>query len=199
MRELFSEEKLKNIERIAEELIIALGDNPQREGMVKTPHRFAKACSEWFEGMQYTNEEIAEMYNTTFNEECDDLIIEKGIKIFSHCEHHIALMYDMTVNVGYLPKNNKVIGLSKIDRICEMVAKRFQIQERLCRDIADVLSIILGTEDIIVYVSGKHSCKTSRGVKQDNDNGKFTSSHVRGAFKDNPTLRAEFYRICSMN
>lgn len=197
MKELFTKSKLKKIEKLAKQLIVLLGDDPERPGMVDTPKRFAKACAEWFEGMQYTNTEIAEMFNKVFDEPSDDLQIKKDIKVFSHCEHHIALMYDMDVIVGYIPYNNKVIGLSKISRICEMAARRFQLQERLCTDIAEIIHLVTGSDDVIVIISGKHSCETSRGVKKASD-GRFTSSHITGRFKTNPMLRQEFYMLAQM-
>lgn len=120
-------------------ILKALGDNPEREGLIDTPKRVAKMYEEVFEGMNYTNEEIADMFNKTFaldrreeefeNVECksqngnSDMVVVKDIDIFSYCEHHLALMYDMKVTVAYIPKG-RVIGLSKIARIADMVSKK---------------------------------------------------------------------------
>ena len=204
MKQLFTKAKLKKIETLCRKLIILLGDDPDRPGMIKTPERYAKACAEWFEGMQYTNEEIAEKFNTCFDGYGDDLQLIKGIpvrnscfedrycnNIFSTCEHHMALMYDMSVSVAYIPHDGKVIGLSKVYRIAELAAKRFQIQEKLCEDICDIISMVTQSDDVMVVVKGKHACVTSRGVKKDGPDSVFISSRVTGLFKTNSDLRNE--------
>ena len=114
----------KLIEKSIKNILIALGDDPEREGLKGTPDRVARMYEEVFEGMCYTNDEIAQMFDKCFEDTTTgDLVIVGDIPIFSYCEHHIALMYDMTVDVGYIPKG-KVIGLSKIARIADMVGKR---------------------------------------------------------------------------
>ena len=191
MKQLFTKAKLKKIETLCRKLIILLGDDPDRPGMIKTPERYAKACAEWFEGMQYTNEEIAEKFNTCFEGYGDDLQLVKGIPVFSHCEHHMALMYDMRVSVAYIPHNGKVIGLSKVYRIAELAARRFQIQEKLCEDICDIISMVTQSDNVMVVVKGKHACVTSRGVKKDGSDSVFISSRVTGLFRTNSDLRNE--------
>ena len=174
------------------EIIIALNDNPDRPGLVETPDRVARMFEEVYEGMCYTNEEIAEMFNKTFEEVItDDMVIISDIPVFSHCEHHMALMYDMKVNVAYIP-NGKVIGLSKVGRIADMVAKRLQLQERIGQDIANILEMVLDTKDIAVIIEGKHACMTSRGVKKDSVT---KTSTLRGRFMENPMLRAEMINL----
>lgn len=127
---------------------------------------------EVFEGMNYSNHEIAEMFHKTFEDKMDftnsdqDMVLVKDIEIFSYCEHHLALMYDMKVTVAYIPKG-KVIGLSKIARIADMVGKRLQLQERIGSDIAQILQEILGSEDVAVVIEGTHSCMTARGIKRE--------------------------------
>lgn len=195
MKDIFTKKNKNKIKKLARELIICLGDDPDRPGMKDTPDRFARACEEWFEGMQYTNEEIASKFNKCFTGYSNDLQVISGIKVFSHCEHHIALMYDMTVTVGYIPNGGKVIGLSKIHRICEMAARRFQIQENLCKDISDIISLVTDSEDVIVVIKGKHACVTSRGAKQDGDDSFFYSSRITGRFESNSDLRNEFYNF----
>lgn len=182
------------IENAVREILAALGDDPNREGLIETPKRVAKMYAEVFEGMKYTNEEIAKMFNKTFAVENDDLVIVRDIDTFSYCEHHMALIYDMKVSVAYLPKG-KVIGLSKIARIADMVCKRLQIQERIGADIADILEIILGTKDIAVHVVGVHSCMTARGIKKTNANT--VTNTLRGEFRTNGELRAEVLRALS--
>ena len=133
----------ERIKAAVRELIIALNDDPDRPGLVETPDRVARMFEEVYEGMRYTNEEIAQMFDKTFEEiVTDDMVIISDIPVFSHCEHHLALMYDMKVHVAYLPKG-RVIGLSKVGRIADMVAKRLQLQERIGQDIADILEIVL--------------------------------------------------------
>ena len=174
-------------------LIEAVGDDPEREGLVETPKRVAKMYEEVFEGMCYTNEEIAKKFDKCFEDTTtSDLVIVGPIDVFSYCEHHIALMYDMQVYVGYIP-NGKVIGLSKVARIADMCAKRLQLQERIGTDIYEVLKQILGTENIIVVIEGCHSCMTARGIKK--VNSKTKTSCCMGLFRDNSDLRAEFYNL----
>ena len=173
-------------------LLIALGDDPDREGLKDTPDRVARMYEEVFEGMNYTNHEIAQMFDKTFEEdltfssENSDFVIVKDIDIFSYCEHHMALMYDMKVTVAYVP-NGKVIGLSKIARIADMVSKRLQLQERIGTDIADIMQEILESEDVAVVIEGTHSCMTARGIKKNAATTKtFT---LRGQFQEDQSLQ----------
>ena len=174
-------------------LLEALGDDPEREGLKETPKRVAKMYEEVFEGMCYTNEEIAQKFNKCFEDTTTgDLVVVNNIPVFSYCEHHMALMYDMKVSVGYIP-NGKVIGLSKIARIADMCAKRLQLQERIGTDIYEVLKQVLNTENIIVVIEGSHSCMTARGIKK--VNSKTKTACCKGIFMNNPTLRQEFYSL----
>lgn len=183
----------QKVEQAVRMLIEALGDDPEREGLVETPKRVAKMYKEVFEGMCYTNEEIAQKFDKCFEDtSTGDLVVIGPIDVFSYCEHHLALMYDMQVYVGYIPAG-KVIGLSKVARIADMCAKRLQLQERIGADIHDVLRRVLGTEDIIVVIEGTHSCMTARGIKKVNSRTKTASCN--GAFRANATLRQEFYNI----
>lgn len=149
---------------------------------------------EIFQGMMYSNDDIVQLYNKSFeisnNLENRDMVIVKDIEIFSCYEHHLALMYDMSVAVAYIPKN-RVIGLSKIARICDMVGKRLQLQEKIGKDIAYILSKILNSEDIAILIKGKHSCMTARGI---NKTGSFTESSLfMGEFKDNYILQNRLF------
>lgn len=187
---IIDELKIKDLTR---QFLEALGDDPDREGLKKTPDRVARMCSEIFEGMLYSNQEIAEMYDTCFEDvKTGDLVVESNIPIHSFCEHHIMLMYDMSVAIGYIP-NGKVIGLSKLARISDMVSKRLQLQERIGSDIADILSMILGTNDIIVVIEGKHGCMTARGIKSREAVTK--TATLRGRFESDSDLRSEFYSL----
>ena len=186
----------KLIEKSIRNIIIALGDDPDREGLVGTPDRVARMYEEVFEGMCYTNDEIAQMFDKCFEDTTTgNLVIVGDIPIFSYCEHHVALMYDMTVDVGYIP-NGKVIGLSKIARIADMVGKRLQLQERIGSDILEILIKVLGTEDVAVRISGRHSCMTARGIKKPSIT---TTCALSGAFKENSDLRQEFYSNIAHN
>ncbi len=181
----------KAIEEHVRGILIALGDNPDREGLVETPKRVAKMYQEVFAGMNYTNHELAQMLDKTFTEDTastcsDQVVVMKDIDFFSYCEHHMALMYDMKATVAYIPKG-RVIGLSKIARICDMAGRRLQLQERLGRDIADILGEITGSTDIAVLLEGRHSCVSARGIKK--TNAKTRTVELRGRFKEEPALQ----------
>ena len=181
------------IEDAVRDILCALGDDPDREGIVDTPRRVANMYDEVFEGMRYSNDEIAAMFGKCFEEpEAKDLVLMKNIEAFSYCEHHLALMYNMKISVAYIP-DGKVIGLSKIARIVDMVTKRLQLQERIATDIAEIMEKILGTHDVMVVIEGEHSCMTARGIKKP---GTVTNSAVvRGLFKESAPLRAEVYSL----
>lgn len=173
-------------------IIVALGDNPDREGLKDTPRRVAHMYEEVFEGMNYSNHEISKMFDKTFEDHLDfvqgnqDLVIVRDIDAFSYCEHHLALMYDMKISVSYVP-NGKVIGLSKIVRIVDMVSKRLQLQERIGSDIAEIMQEITGSEDIAVLIEGYHSCMSTRGIKK--VSAKTQTSTLRGRFQTDATLQ----------
>lgn len=161
----------KAIEEHIRGILIALGDDPDREGLKDTPKRAAKMYEEVFKGMCYTNDEIAELFNTTFEEDLDiiesknDIVLMKDIEIFSHCEHHLALMYNMKVAVAYVP-SSKIIGLSKIARIADMVSRRLQLQERIGTDICEIIQKVTESNDVAVIIEGEHGCMTTRGIKK---------------------------------
>lgn len=173
-------------------ILVALGDDPDREGLKETPDRVARMYAEVFEGMNYTNDEIAEMFDKTFEDELEfseqsqDLVIVRDIDVFSYCEHHMALMYDMKVTVAYIP-SGKVIGLSKIARIADMAAKRLQLQERIGSDIADIIEKVTGSDDVAVLISARHSCMTARGIRK--SDAKTYTETLRGRFRDEPLLQ----------
>lgn len=173
-------------------ILVALGDDPEREGLKDTPERVARMYAEVLEGMNYTNDEIADMFSKTFEVTKgseNDMVIVRDIEIFSYCEHHLALMYDMKVTVAYIPKG-KVIGLSKIARIADMVAKRLQLQERIGTDIAEVISMATGSPDVAVYIEGNHSCMTARGIKK--PAAKTVTTTYRGRFETEEPLQGRF-------
>lgn len=159
----------QRLQEAIKEIIVAVGEDPTREGLIDTPKRATHLLLEMLEGMRYTNDEIASMFDKSFDEDflCDSqqLVIVKNIDIFSFCEHHLALMYDMTVDIAYRP-NGKVIGLSKLARIADLVSKKLQLQERLTNDILYIIKKITQAEDIFVRVQGCHSCVSARGIKK---------------------------------
>jgi len=177
------------IEEAIKVLIEAIGDDPNRTGLLETPARAAKMYVEMFEGMTLTNDEIAEMFNKCFEDtDANDWVLVKDINIFSFCEHHFALMYNMKAHIAYKPKD-RVIGLSKIARIADMVAKRLQLQERIGCDIASILQKVLGTEDVMVVIEGDHSCMTARGARAHGAQTRTCSTN--GVFAVDAVLRQE--------
>ena len=186
----------KAIEEHIRGILEALGDDPDREGLKDTPKRVAQMYTEVFAGMNYSNEEIARMFGKTFEDGLDTpmeeepgrVVVMKDIDMFSYCEHHMALMYDMKATVAYIPKG-KVIGLSKIVRVCDMVGRRLQLQEKIGRDIADIITMITDSEDVAVTIEACHSCVTSRGIKKTNT--KTFTAEMRGKFRTDPGL--QFY------
>jgi GTP cyclohydrolase I len=161
-----------------------------RPGMEETPKRVVSMLEEVWAGEWMTNSEIAAKYGKVFA--CSDtgMVVVKDIDAFSYCEHHLALMYNMKIAVGYIP-HGKVIGLSKIPRIADMVCRRLQLQERIGAEIADILSEIVG-EDVCVRIEASHSCLTARGIKK--PNAKTLTFERRGVFK-NPQEFREFVEL----
>ena len=175
----------KRIESLVYQLLEALGENPNREGLIETPKRVAQMMEEMYEGIQYTNADIADMFGKTFDVDTNQMVIVKDITCFSHCEHHMALMYDMNISIGYIPRG-RVIGLSKMPRIAEMCCKRLQLQEKIGEDIAEVISIATGTDDVIVHITSSHSCVSARGVKS--ANSKTTTLATKGIFEQDDMI-----------
>ncbi|MDD3902654.1 MAG: GTP cyclohydrolase I FolE [Sphaerochaeta sp.] len=181
----------EKIEEHIKGLLIALGEDPEREGLVETPTRVAKMYEEIFEGIQHTNDEIATMFTKTFEDDSDmftssnDMVILRDIEFFSYCEHHLALMYNMKATVAYIP-HGKVLGLSKIVRIVDMVGKRLQLQERIGSDIAEIMQKATDSEDVAVIIEAQHACITTRGIK--NTRSVTTTTTVRGIFETDNNL-----------
>ena len=177
-------------------ILEAIGEDPDREGLRETPDRVARMYSEIFEGISYTNDEIANMFNKTFDAPTNnDMVLVRDIEIFSYCEHHMALMYDMKVNVAYIPRE-RVIGLSKIARIADMVGKRLQLQEKIGFDIAEIMEKATLSPDVAVIISGKHSCMTARGIK--NTPSVTLTTTFRGAFEKNKDLQDRVLRLIDL-
>lgn len=166
----------------AGELILqAFGKDLQDPSLKETPKRFAKMMLEQLEGEFYSDSDLVSKFGKCFQTTGHGIVTCTNIPVFSHCEHHLALMYNMNVSIGYYPRT-KVIGLSKMARIADMVAKRFQIQERMGFSIHRIMSAILSTDNVIVMIEGEHSCMTARGIKKP---GAVTRTlHTSGVFEN---------------
>lgn len=186
----------KIVEEAVEKLLLGFGEDINREGLKDTPKRVAKYWKELLEGSSYTNQEIAEKYGKKFVVQGNPLVVKKVENVFSHCEHHLALMYNMTVTVAYIPLRAitggyKVIGLSKIPRIVDLCAKRLQLQEKLSEDVAECISLATGSPDVYVNVVADHACVSARGAKS---NGVTDVTTLKGKFQTDERLRAEVVR-----
>lgn len=190
---MFNEEKCKEAVKL---LLESFGEDINREGLKETPRRVARYWKELLEGNNYTNEEIAKKFSKEFEVSSNPLVVKEIKNVFSHCEHHLALMYNMKVVVAYLPvkideNKYKVIGLSKIPRIVEMCSKRLQLQEKLAEDISECISLATGSKDIYVNIIGDHACVSARGAKSEG----FTDvTSLKGEFQSNVELRNEVER-----
>ncbi len=175
-------------------LIRYIGDNPERPGLQETPARVVRAIDELFSGAKISNDEIAVSHGKCFTDGAsEDMVLVRNIPCFSFCEHHMMLMYDMSISIAYLPKG-KILGLSKFARIAHDVCARLQVQERIGTDIADIITKVTGSEDVAVIIRAKHSCMTARGIKADGDGYTITNT-LRGKFRSNAPLRAEVLSV----
>lgn len=165
------------------ELLIALGEDPDREGLIETPARVARAFKENFEGLWKSPEEVL---TTTFDIGHEELVIIRDIEVFSHCEHHLTPFHGVA-HVGYIPRG-KITGLSKVARLVDLFARRPQVQERLTTQIADAMVKILDPMGVIVIIDCEHLCMSMRGVRK--SQARTTTSAVRGVLRD-PATRAE--------
>ena len=170
-------------EKAVRELLLALGEDPDREGLKETPARVARAMKENFEGLWQSPEEVL---TTTFDIGHEELVIVRDIDVFSHCEHHLTPFHGVA-HVGYIP-SGKITGLSKVARLVDLFARRPQVQERLTTQIADALVEILKPMGVIVIIDCEHLCMSMRGVRK--SRARTTTSAVRGVLRDAAT-RAE--------
>ncbi len=175
-----------SIRRAVEQMLIAFGEDPQREGLLQTPDRVARMYAELLEG--YRTDPIALVNEALFDEAYDEMVIVRDIEFYSLCEHHM-LPFIGRVHVAYLPKG-KVLGLSKIPRIVDMFSRRLQVQERMTRQIAEFINGLLHPLGVAVVVEGLHLCATMRGVKK--QDARMTTSAMLGAFRTHLATRQEF-------
>ena len=193
----FTQEQRSEMQDLVRRFLEIVDPNPDRPGLIETPKRVVKYWTELLEGQLYSNDEIADMFDKTFMDvQTHDLVIEKNIEIFSHCEHHLALMYDMNVTIAYIPKD-RVIALSKMARIAEMVGKRLQLQEKIGVDINYIMRRVLKTDDVAVLITGKHGCMTARGIKS--RNAVTRTAALNGRFLTDASLRNEVYQLCKID
>tara|TARA_B100000427_G_scaffold132243_1_gene110028 strand:- start:519 stop:1082 length:564 start_codon:yes stop_codon:yes gene_type:complete len=177
------------IEVITKQLLEEIGEDPNREGLLKTPSRVSKAWSFFSKGYKQDLNRI--INDAIFEEDAKDMVIVRDIEFFSLCEHHLIPFFGKA-HVGYIP-NGKVIGLSKIPRIIDMFSRRLQVQERLTHQIADAINSVLDPKGVSVVMEGRHMCMQMRGVEKQNS---FTStSAMSGQFKKSAETRSEFLSI----
>jgi GTP cyclohydrolase I len=176
------QDKIKQAVRM---MLEAIGENPDREGLLETPARVARMYEEIFEGL---HQDPREYFSTIFSEDHEEIVLVKDIPFYSVCEHHLVPFYGRA-HVGYIPKSGRVVGLSKLARAVEAVAKRPQLQERITSSIADAIVEKLDPQGVIVVVEAEHMCMTMRGVKKP---GAMTiTTAVRGVFATDSAARAE--------
>jgi GTP cyclohydrolase I len=176
----------KKITDSVRDILESVGEDPEREGLLRTPERVAKAYEELLSG--YRTDPIDLLNEAIFNESYDEMVIVRDIEFYSLCEHHM-LPFLGRAHVAYLPRG-KVIGLSKIPRIVDMFARRLQVQERMTRQIADLIDELLHPKGVAVVVEGLHLCSVMRGVKK--HDARMTTSSMSGAFRSNLPTRQEF-------
>ena len=174
------------IEAAVRELLIGVGEDPDREGLRDTPARVARYYAEQFAGI---GRDPCEILRTTFDEGHDEMVLVKDIEVWSLCEHHLVPFFGVA-HVGYIPNaKGEITGLSKLARVVDLYAKRPQVQERLTTQVADALETVLSPRGVIVVVQAEHLCMSMRGVRK--TGAKTVTSAVRGAFRDNQSTRAE--------
>lgn len=176
------------LEELFTRMLTNLGEDPGRQGLVKTPLRAAKAMQFLTSGYHQDIDTL--LNNAVFDEDYDEMVIVKDIEFYSLCEHHILPFWGRC-HVGYIPRQ-RIIGLSKIPRIVDMFSRRLQVQERLTREIAEALENALEPQGVAVVMDGQHLCMMARGVEKQAP--KMTTNVMRGIFRDNISTRAEFLK-----
>ena len=183
----------KEIHEAVRKLLLWAGDDPDREGLIGTPDRVARAYKEFFAGYEQDPEEIL---RTTFEEVegYDEMVLVKDIGVESHCEHHMVPIIGRA-HIAYIP-NNRVVGISKLARVTDIFAKRLQIQEKMTAQIANSIENVLKPKGIAVVIDASHQCMTTRGVNKPESST--VTSAMRGVFKDNPRTRNEFLSFINL-
>ena len=176
----------EDLEALVHQVLLRLGEDPERHGLQRTPVRIANALTFLTSGYKQTVEEVVE--GAIFPDDCDEMVVVKDVEFYSQCEHHMLPFFGR-VHVGYIP-DGKIIGLSKIARIVDVFARRLQVQERMTGQIADGLMEILAPRGVGVVVEARHFCMMMRGVQKQNSST--LSSAMRGIFKEDARTRMEF-------
>jgi GTP cyclohydrolase I len=176
----------ESVQKAISQMLNAFGENTERQGLVHTPERVARMYAELLAG--YRMDPIALVNEAIFDVSYDEMVIVRDIEFFSLCEHHM-LPFMGRAHVAYLP-NGRVIGLSKIPRVVDLFARRLQVQERMTRQIADMLNVLLAPKGVAVVVEGLHLCSMMRGVQK--HDARMTTSTMLGAFRNNMATRSEF-------
>ena len=179
----------KKIENAVRDILEAIGEDPKREGLIETPSRVASFYEEAFQGLSQDPNEIL---SKIFTEDHDEMVLVKDIPIYSICEHHL-LPFIGHAHIAYIPRNGKVVGLSKLARVAEVYAKRPQLQERLTGQIADTIEKVLDANGVLVVIEAEHMCMTVRGVKK--PGSKTVTSAIRGVFRNKKATRAEAFEL----
>ncbi|MEX2245793.1 MAG: GTP cyclohydrolase I FolE [Dehalococcoidia bacterium] len=185
---LAAEVDLRRIERAVREIIEALGEDPEREGLLRTPERVARMYAELFEGLRA---DPREHLSVGFEEAHDEMVILKDIPFYSVCEHHFMPFHGIAA-VGYLPQG-RVVGVSKLARVVEGYARRPQLQERLTGQVADAIMECLAPDGVAVVIEAEHLCMTQRGIKK--PGSRMVTSATRGRFRKKAVTRAEFLSL----
>ena len=188
-----SEMDVNKIKNLIEALIIEIGEDPNREGLPRTPNRVAKSYEFLTSG--YSKNIDTVLNGAIFNEKYDEMVLVKNIDFYSLCEHHMLPFYGK-VHVAYVP-NGKIVGLSKIPRIVDVFARRLQVQERMTQQIADTIDKYLAPKGVAVVSEAYHMCMMMRGVEKQNSSA--TSSAMHGLFKEDARTRTEFLDLIRMN
>lgn len=178
-----------DFEGLVRQMLVRVGESPEREGLQRTPLRVAKAMDFLTSGYDSTVEEVVR--NAVFEEACEEMVLIRDIEFYSLCEHHMLPFFGRA-HVAYLPKG-KIIGLSKVARIVDLFARRLQVQERLTNQVADALMEILQPYGVAIIMEASHFCMMMRGVQK--QNSMTVTSAMRGTFKTNPTSRAELMNL----
>lgn len=183
---------IEKLENLTHQLLTEIGEDPEREGLVKTPHRVAKAWRFIAKGYEQRLEDV--LNDAIFEDKCSEMVVVRDIEFFSMCEHHMLPFFGKA-HVAYIPRG-KVIGLSKIPRILEMYSRRLQIQERITHQLAEALNNLLDPAGVGVVLEGRHLCMQMRGVEKQNSFA--TTSAMLGEFHDEAETRAEFLSIIGL-
>ncbi|ORX55483.1 GTP cyclohydrolase I [Piromyces finnis] len=181
--------RLKQLTNAVTTILQCLGEDPNREGLLKTPERYAKALLFFTEGYEKNINEVVN--NAVFEEDHDGMVIVKDIEIFSLCEHHLV-PFSGKIHIAYIP-NKKVIGLSKIARITEMISRRLQIQERITKQVCEILEEVLQPKGIAAVMESSHYCMVMRGVQK--TQSCTVTCHTTGIFKEDIKLKDEFLSL----